>query len=861
MIFLLAFALVLSSKAGDKERWREALGSDDFAEREAATNEVWSGGSANLEFLQDLLVDDDPELRARALMMVRKVKLGVTPESPERVRRLVEQYFTAKGKTRILVIEDLLAAKEYEFLLRLPGFEKDEEVIEKLEGVITQILPGVVRDHLNEGNVKEALEDLARSGQFAHLVQYAHLLQVTGQLDAEIKRLSESGRPEDQARYLACLRVKGDAELLLREAQRLSDEDAGLVAALSLGDHLSFLKSALEEGNPTLPNRSYLQWSIAQHEGDQAAQKMSFDRLVHLSGKRSERQAAQMSLLRMGYGELVLEGLLPGEFDEKVTYLLSHDRYEEAQEAMGLVLGGGFESWLEEISAKARVEIEKTGESPELSRLAHAVKFLEERGLLEEAGELCSQLFNLLSLSDHLSFEDFVSGMYYSAPVSVFRVIADELSEDDEALEVFLELLPIRAPGECLWLFRLLAEIYPQMEFQERLLLTMSFSSRELFVQKEVFREARNRVFGFLKGDENEVNQLKNLTNLLVDRNREEDLLMVTEALAQAGMPNHFLEAILAMDAGRIEESAEAFSKMEIGSELVSVGFLYQKGLVFKNAGRVGGAEMMRRAMLLSDGSAASLRGFAMEHLRHGEILEAFELMRRALLRTEGSVGAAQFGVRNAIIEELAKEAGALGYWSQALAYREAAALSHIYVTGSVGYGIYSMRLRFQILVARGAVAMNGGDFLGAEKAFRRAHEILPMDGYLANDFFPLLRSLGLDELHDELFLETIERCRGNVIRYPQDDNAYNNFAWMASRANRCLEEAEGYLKVALFLNSESAEYLDTMAEIFFARRNRAEAVAWSKRSLSNAALGTPETRWELQFQNQRFRLGDFPLR
>jgi len=154
---------------------------------------------------------------------------------------------------------------------------------------------------------------------------------------------------------------------------------------------------------------------------------------------------------------------------------------------------------------------------------------------------------------------------------------------------------------------------------------------------------------------------------------------------------------------------------------------------------------------------------------------------------------------------------------------------------------------------------MERNDIDRAVMAFSQAHKILPSDGYLANDFFPLLRHLGLIELHDQLFAQSARHSRENIRHFPKDDNTYNNFAWMASRANRCLDEAEDFLKIALQLNPYSAAYLDTMGEIYFARENREEAVKWSNRSLQNEILGSERSRWELQHQNGRFKAGAFP--
>ncbi len=842
--------------------WMAALRSEKFEERKAASIEIWSGGRGNLDFLNLLIAGDDPELATRAVAILRKVKLGITPETSEEVSQLLDQYFEATAKEKIILIEKLLALEEYNVLLRLREFEDNETVIGRIDQIIADLLPGVVRRHLNEGEIALAKECLALSVQFDHVIHYAHLLQVTGDLDEEIARLSQSESEEDQARYLIYLRVRAEAQLLQTEATRLGDRDAQTLASLCLGDHLPYLRNLLEASNPTLADQLYIKWTIANHEGNRAAEKEAYDALVSLMDQKRERKGARVSLLRMGYGELVLGNLSPSEDEAKIPYLLAHDRYAEVQEILTLPFGeeGEFEQWLEDISTRIRKELDEQGRSPALSRLNLAVRFLEERGLKERAIKGGYALFDLIRPVKDLNARRYAHDLYFVAPFTTLTVIARELSEHGASLDEFFEMLPIPASDESLWLLNFIGEMDPEMELRERLLVTMSFSAQNLLVSPELFKRVRDRVFDEVKKDDDRVNSLRNLLNLMVNRNRKEDLLMICAALAEEKEPDHFVEAILALDGGQIKEGAEALAKIEGEASSESAEFLYRKGLVFKNAGKEGGEEAMKRALLLSNGSALALRDFAMEHLRLGEIEEAYELMRRALLRTENPAESSRVGIRNSIIEELASEAVTLGRWQNVLAYREVSLFSRFNGAGSVEYGIYLLRPRFQILLARGAVAMEQGDEESAVRAFSRAHEILPSDGYLANDFFPLLRNLGLSELHDQLYEKTITSSRESIRRYPKDHNVYNNFAWMASRANRSLDEAEGYLKIALSLNPESAAYLDTMGEIYFARRDREKAVAWSDRSVQNSILGSRGSRWELQYQNLRFREQPFPV-
>ena len=87
---------------------------------------------------------------------------------------------------------------------------------------------------------------------------------------------------------------------------------------------------------------------------------------------------------------------------------------------------------------------------------------------------------------------------------------------------------------------------------------------------------------------------------------------------------------------------------------------------------------------------------------------------------------------------------------------------------------------------------------------------------------------MGLIKEHDEWFRISWGRMTVVLERFPNSDNTCNTAAWLASRARRNLDQAEAYEKHALALNPEQSAYLDTMAEIQFAKGNREKAVEWS---------------------------------
>ncbi len=840
-------------------KWREALGAEDYKTRDAAMKDIWAAGESAFEFLKELSEDEDPEIRARAAIIAKRVGLGVTPETPGNLVELVDGYDEASPKGKIIVAQKLRAAEKYATLLLLLKTEDNPGVAERMQELVAEIVPKIVRERLNAGEIQEAKDILLMSDQFEHLIQYAHLLNETGGLDPEIARLRESQAKSDQARYLACLRVKGDVGLLHAEARRLKDRDTEVLAALLGGDPMPFFETLLERGDIRLTNAHYLDWVLAGYRGDQSAQDEAFDTLKYLTEEMKDNEQARICLFKMGYGNVVMDSLSPNELELLVNYHLMQENYAKAEELIGLPQAGGLDAWIKENVKKAEDEFEEGETSGSVDRLMMGANFLEGRGRVGDAIKCAKAVFDAVRDTESQELDEWAGEMAFAAPVATLSAIARELDEHGAELDVFLKSFNrfSRVSDEQEWLIDLLKGFFPKMDTRERILAAVSFSSRRLLIPAERYEAIRQKVLTEIGQEEMPTESLNKLLVLLQNRNREKDLLEVEMALTEAGTPNDYLSAMMAVDGGRIEDAAKSYQKIEADLATSRAGFLYEKGLVLQKAGIAGGDELIEKARLYSDGGFEDLAEFSLQHQRHGDGVKSHEILKHSILRMKSLRSNGQFRSVLAAIERLAASSGARGEWKEAMALREIVALESF---GSVIGGVFLMRDRFQIIIARGAYAMQRGELEEAVRNFTKAHRLLPRDGYLANDLFPLLRQFGLHELHDQMFAESANACRENIRRYPKDDNVYNNFAWLASRANRKLDEAEGYLKKALEMNPQSAAYLDTMGEIYFARQNRDEAVKWSSKSIQNELLGFA-SGWELHKQHFRFTRDGFPVR
>lgn len=836
--------------------WKAALGSSDFKKRFEASMEIWTAGDRAIEFLNQLAEGDDPEVAARARNLSLRIRSGISPDTSETTVELVNRFFASNtnARAKIAILEELQRLEEYGFIFRLRSLEGDKQVVEKAEEIIEDVLPNLVRKLTSEGSFDEVKALLLLGKEFPTMIAYANLLESIGELDAEIAKLRNLDTPEDHARYLACLRVKGDARLLRDEAERIGDKEGAALAGLLLGDHVTYFEYLAANEDLNLSARHYLNWSLAMSKGDLIRATEIKDALMHLTKDESEMAYARMNLFRMGFPDDVVAGFASDEIDYLHNYYLGQENYLRVLPLLGMPDGKLTDDWLKQRSDEFRIGIEQSEGS---SMFFYAADFFERRGQIDDAVRCYTAMFKVIRQARNKKLSTWFPTAFSYGPRATMKVLAREVEEHDYDLSLVIENL-FDSDGVYEWLHVQLDELYPDVSVEEMLFLMASFgnvsgagSGHNLFVSEQRFEEAHERLIGKVMKSAEKVSGLNNLYALARSRDSEKDILNLESLLEKEGQEfSNFDRGEFAAQQMKFEEAGKFYAEAELDDKDASIYRIYEKGVALRRAGLPGGEELCRKALQFSQGSTRDLENFAATERQFGFDDESYVLTQKALLRLNDA-GDDSRGMRSSywLMNTLATGAVERKQWDQAVAFREAVAWET-----NTGSSIQTLRARFQIFLARGARSMGRGEIVQAAREFTEGHRLIPRDGYLANDFFPLVRELGLVELHDQLFAESARYCREVIRNYPGDDNALNNFAWMASRANRCLDEAEGYLKEALEMKPRSAAYLDTMGEIYFARKNREEAVRWSNISRSFEISDV-----ELQGQNRRFREGAFP--
>jgi tetratricopeptide (TPR) repeat protein len=261
-------------------------------------------------------------------------------------------------------------------------------------------------------------------------------------------------------------------------------------------------------------------------------------------------------------------------------------------------------------------------------------------------------------------------------------------------------------------------------------------------------------------------------------------------------------------------------------------------------------AEALLEKIALGDGSWFNIS--VEVYWRVGDYERQYEYARRNLLLLPSESGAwfqqlSTFGVA----------AQLTGRWKQAAAAKEV----HAAVAGS-----YSQMNPAAFLTVRSEVEYNlamaafeNGDEAEGRKRLKRSAELGGQLGFFANEPLWELRKKGLFEEIDRIWPDLVSVYHRALEAYPDSHNTLNTAAWSAARAGKEIAQAGEWVDQALTLYPESAAYLDTKAEVLFARKMREEALAWSQKACKRSSDG--DELGQLRVQTVHFREDDFHVK
>mgnify|MGYP001815968363 CR=1 FL=1 len=173
------------------------LSEDRYRDREAATKDLWELGEDAVEALEEGLAGADPEVAHRSRLILRRIRTGITPSTPQRVIELVQRYFERRSAGKQRVFEELLEERAFAQMLHLYRYEADPAVRDRCEEILNKAVLPAVLERMVAGQVDEA-ERLLRLAPVTdeNCRRLAALLRSRGRLSAELEKNLEAGLPE-----------------------------------------------------------------------------------------------------------------------------------------------------------------------------------------------------------------------------------------------------------------------------------------------------------------------------------------------------------------------------------------------------------------------------------------------------------------------------------------------------------------------------------------------------------------------------------------------------------------------------------------------------------------------------------------
>jgi tetratricopeptide (TPR) repeat protein len=842
----------------------QGLADDDYRVREQSTRELWALGEAALPALRMAKSSTDPEQAIRARDLLRKIQFHITPDTDPSVILLVESYHKASPAEKASLLGKMRGKRAWRQMLKLYASETDAELRERMRPVMGVVASRAARERLVQNDAPGAREFLEMApADAANLLALAEFHRSQGTLEAELARANGDDR-KAAAWRMALQRAAGNPAAARDEALTAGDKAIAAIMAAFAGDPLPFLNE-MRDNNPGSPASAYAAITTKRWTGGIIPKgEMEFLTRMVSSRDPSEHAAALSALFLLGEVEAAEPAFAKAQPLAAFLHFEALERIPEALSAIGMdPAKPEYKAWVEK--HLSRLIHEDPGEHDEVSddgdQLVALAYFLERRGLHEVAFQAFSEPLISLAKEDQEAFGDFIGRLFRSggnltgAPRMARAIGAAWAAEDGNRWED----LRVAAFGDDEssreW-WNWLAEIQPASPPSERFDAFLAL--------KSIGQDPDNLRAKWLEliwksvaktDPDKRGKMIERIADLASETGDVVTSLKAWDQLSPEQRDKTFwgLQIVHLSAADRWNEAAEVILKQinaikEAKQEPPADLHAYAASTL-RAAGRLDEAarhDQWTDQLALGNAAIALRAGNGYAFGR--DYRRATEWWKRAAM--QGEVDSEDF------IQAIQLYATALledGKWEETASISEIVAAVYAGNEYQLSNHLPLMRQRLQADMAH-ALARLESDRAGSLATLTRCHRIFASDGSLADFFFPSLRKVGLIKQHDEWFLQSWEKMEDVIARYPNCENSHNTAAWFAARAMRKLDAAERHVKKALATSPRQSAYLDTMAEIHFARGRRDKALEWSRLAVNY----TPEDVL-LRRQHERFRSEPFP--
>ncbi|MBT8036283.1 MAG: hypothetical protein KJO21_01945 [Verrucomicrobiae bacterium] len=846
--------------------WVGKLSDDAYLVREQAMKDLWKSGVAALPALRQAAGAGDPELTDRSNELILYISAGVLIESPDAIKKLVLEFSHSPIKEKLVILRKLMDLGQWKQVLHLAKLERRPEVRTQLADIVKTTAARAARNAIAQGDYEQAAEILQMGADDAKLmVMRAWFHACRGRLQQELEKAADIPGKEGALWRMSLHRAAGDVGDAVREAQKAGRNDIADALRVLEGDALPWLQRGVDRSGMDAVYSMGCRIQLARLAGDDKRAAAMARELVTLAVNPETEARAVTCLAANGFRKEAVEIMVKQDVDSAFEYYDMTESPQRCLEILGIPRNAKppYTAWVKKFTDHAIEEDEEIL----FNRLVTLAGFLVSRGQGEHALAVLSPMMSALEEDGADEWFDLLTTMldYNLGAVAIHLVQqrGNEHGDADFCVKKMFEDIPSKLLNH---LWTALKKRNPQdvtQALHELALLSGVIADPDSEVDK-LHKSLRDEVAD--EGAKAKELRMIALFKFAAKRNDIATASRMADALAAGN--DHWTSSKTYLDAGllRWEKIEPHYADLveKNPADYLSLTRLY---ITMRKLGRDQQAEKMyQRALMASMGGVSELSRIGWELHDAGYQDKAADLwMRAAMMADPGN-------------ENYDRVMVYLAHYGQAIyrskQWKKAAAIAEVntqlMMRGRGSRPLHSiLRTRFYAEFSHGMHLLQRGKKARAMNTLDAARQLIPGDGTLADEFFPSLRAAGIGQYYDRWFDDSYRHIAAACKLYPKSHNTQNTAAWLASRSVRRLDDAEKHAEAALKMRPHQGAYLDTMAEVWFAKGDRAKALEWSQKAIKGSisnAQGSPRSETmvisnfkQLHQQHERFKNDSLP--
>ena len=847
------------------------LANENFFIREKASKLIWRRGKSTLSALQEALLTKNPEIISRSTELIRYIKVGISPDTPPNVTKLIQAFEDADNEEKQDILRELYAEKAYSQMLFMLAEMKDQELAAALYEDFNRLGHHAAKESIGKGDIEAAIEQLKLVPRNEmSLRSLAYLYSITGRLDEEIEKLKTQDEQRIDKEWETYLYLeKPDREDVRKFAQRenlievigslnLLEGDPTMTyeyyskkASLAAKTGLAILKAQYDGESQSFIDRAHAQQSQVLELSKNKETNDSLDEAINQTIK---------SLCLTGSAHLVEPYMVKKNIFESFSYLEYREQGKKALEIIGITDPKSLSKFIKENTRLAIDEIEIDQEEmlefrgdeqmPYSERLIMVAEFYYNRGLPEIAKQVVTPLLEEFEKQENPEWYRVVENIANHRMHDLAIEFVLKRGDGDNTYEQAVTYLyDDTAETDLIWNTLLKRDaVTPEKSFRD-LAVIMGVYQEEIKtyhqLQDELIKIATRQGVVSLKTMQSALLSAATFRQDAISAVKFSKQLLDTEDDKMA-IPLRKLEylqelshnldwkgicELLDKDTSFIQNSARWYAVYAVAK---------------RKLGNVNDADrLLDHAKLVSLGLNDELRDIAYEHYVAGYYDISTEIIERILIISSVSRESNLYQFAFGFLSGSDNAYTNTKQWGKAAAFLMVKIASDLVEqpssieTSNVSF--YSNSF-YNAQFTRGMELYQNGEKAKGLKMLKIAHQSVVGDGTLADHFYPAIKSTDFKKEYELWVDESYKYLTRSLVDFPECANTHNTLAWVLARSVRKLDEGIIHSEAALKLTPFEAAYIDTLGELYHAKGDRNKAVEWGEKAVLASKYGRLDT-------------------